>query len=321
MINGRYQQFELFRQEYGLRGKLGFCETHIPGVNFFWSEESIDFSSMVYPSGIAFIRNGAKTGVFANQRFRYDADHFLLVTVSTPLICKTIAEPQNPVFGIFLQSDSAQIRQMVMDMGGESALPTSRTRGVEPIRIGANLENALERLMNALLSATDSKVIGEALLKEVIYRVLQSPHAQALYSAMLLNTSEHKMASVIDYIKKHYAQRLSVADLAAMSAMSSSHFHREFKNITGSSPIQFIKRIRLSRARSLIVHDNCRSNIAADKVGYRNLSQFSRDFKLYFGVTPTKASQTGYAEIDIWPDEGPVELSEQPRAPSHTSAP
>lgn len=297
----RLEQFKHFKQVYGITTDLGFIETYISGVNFFWSEKTIDFSSMVYPSGIALIRNGRKVGIFDRELFHYDKDHFLLITASTPLICKTIATAEEPVFGIFLQSNCAEIRQMVMDMGGKSALPHSSSRGVEPVTIAAELEETVERLMQILLSEQESKVIGQSVLKEAVFRVLQSEHGRSLFAAMQSNTTQHKLIEIIEYIRNHFSDKISVESLATRCNMSTSRFHKEFKNMTGSSPIQFIKRIRLSKARSLITHDNKNVSTAAVEVGYTNLSQFHRDFKAYFKATPTDAASTGYSEIDAWP--------------------
>ncbi|WP_169902990.1 AraC family transcriptional regulator [Paraferrimonas sedimenticola] len=292
------QLYRAFRKEYGVCDKQGVVPSYVEGVNFFWSVKPVDFSAMVYPSGIGFILNGAKIGVFGEQQFNYDSEHFLIVTVSTPLICQTLASESEPVFGLFIQTNSSDVKHLVASMGGESALPNTETRGVEPVALSAELSDSVVRLANSMLSKQDSAAIGESQLREVLYRVLQSPHGRTLHQAMQVNTPENKIALVVDYIKQSYSQRIEVSSLADMSNMSASHFHREFKLLTGTSPIQFIKQIRLSKARNLIVHDCKQVTVAADEVGYRNLSQFHRDFKTHFKVTPRQASTSGYAEID-----------------------
>lgn len=298
--HGIYQRF---KKEYQVREPQGVVSSYVPGVNFFWSEKSVDFSSMVYPSGIGFILHGSKLGIFGDHQFNYDPDNFLLVTISTPLICKTIASTRDPVYGVFLQTNAATIREMVMEMGGDNALPNQLTRGVEPVPISDALKDAVTRLAAVVVSPIDSKILGESITREVLYRVLQSPHGHALYDSMIKDTPEHKITSVVEYIKQSYSQRITVDSLASLSNMSASHFYREFKLLTGTSPIQFIKQIRLSKARNLIVHDKKQVTVAADEVGYRNLSQFHRDFKLHFKVTPTQAFKSGYAEIDRFTTE------------------
>jgi AraC-like DNA-binding protein len=70
--------------------------------------------------------------------------------------------------------------------------------------------------------------------------------------------------------------------------MSVSAFHKAFKEITADSPLQYLKKIRLSRARDLIVQQNMKAYLAADAVGYESPSQFSREFKRHFGQNPAE---------------------------------
>ena len=70
--------------------------------------------------------------------------------------------------------------------------------------------------------------------------------------------------------------------------MSASAFHRAFKEITSESPMQYLKKVRLTRARDLMVNENMKAYLAADQVGYESTSQFSREFKRYFGQSPAE---------------------------------
>ena len=68
--------------------------------------------------------------------------------------------------------------------------------------------------------------------------------------------------------------------------MSVSAFHHNFKSVTSTSPLQYLKTYRLHKARMLMIHDGMKASAAAMRVGYESASQFSREFKRYFGVTP-----------------------------------
>jgi AraC-like DNA-binding protein len=63
-------------------------------------------------------------------------------------------------------------------------------------------------------------------------------------------------------------------------------FHHNFKSVTSTSPLQYLKNYRLHKARMMIIHDGMKASAAAMRVGYESASQFSREFKRYFGVTP-----------------------------------
>src|SRR5262249_53625646 len=81
---------------------------------------------------------------------------------------------------------------------------------------------------------------------------------------------------------------LEVAQMAGESGMSISAFHHTFKAVTATSPLQYLKSIRLHKARMLMVHDGLGAAVAANRVGYESPSQFSREFKRYFGNAPTE---------------------------------
>jgi AraC-like DNA-binding protein len=75
--------------------------------------------------------------------------------------------------------------------------------------------------------------------------------------------------------------------LASEVNMSVSAFHHNFKAVTNTSPLQYVKSYRLHKARLLMVHDGLKASTAAIRVGYESASQFSREFKRLFGMTPS----------------------------------
>jgi AraC-like DNA-binding protein len=58
--------------------------------------------------------------------------------------------------------------------------------------------------------------------------------------------------------------------------------------VTDTSPLQYIKNIRLHKARTFMIQDGLNANLAAMQVGYESPSQFNREYKRLFGVTPAK---------------------------------
>ncbi len=68
--------------------------------------------------------------------------------------------------------------------------------------------------------------------------------------------------------------------------MSTSSLHHNFKAATTLTPVQYIKRMRLNRARQMMLDEGCLAAEAAFRVGYESASQFSREFKQLFGSPP-----------------------------------
>ncbi|PAK39182.1 hypothetical protein CHH47_29505 [Priestia megaterium] len=94
------------------------------------------------------------------------------------------------------------------------------------------------------------------------------------------------MNNVLEKIHGNYGAKYDVASLAEEVDMSTSAFHTAFKAITDTSPIQYIKKVKLHKARDLMLYQGLNASSAAYQVGYESLSQFTREYKRMFGVTP-----------------------------------
>jgi AraC-like DNA-binding protein len=120
-----------------------------------------------------------------------------------------------------------------------------------------------------------------------MFHVLNGAQGHLLRSFIIQDRQNFQIAKVIGFIQKHYSENIEVADLAAKANMSPSSFYHYFKSITNSSPIQYIKAIRLHTARRNILFNNLSASDAAFNVGYSSPSQFSREYRRFFGISPT----------------------------------
>ena len=116
--------------------------------------------------------------------------------------------------------------------------------------------------------------------------LLLGPGGGALLALVSRQTHFSLISRVLKRIESQYTENLSVDQLAAEANMSVSAFHHNFKSVTSTSPLQYLKTYRLHKARMLMIHDGMKASAAAMRVGYESASQFSREFKRYFGVTP-----------------------------------
>jgi AraC-like DNA-binding protein len=155
------------------------------------------------------------------------------------------------------------------------------------------LGGAVIRLLECLRSPLDSRILGRQTVREIVYRVLQGEQGGALRALASRDERFSRIARVLKHVHAEYAQSLCVEEMARKAAMSVAAFHHYFKLVTASSPLQYLKRIRLDQARLLMAHDGYNASTAARAVGYESASQFSREFKRLFGVTPVEeAAQT-----------------------------
>ena len=81
---------------------------------------------------------------------------------------------------------------------------------------------------------------------------------------------------------------MRVESLARQVNMSTANLHRHFKLLTGLSPLQYQKQLRLHEAQRLMLVENERASSAALSVGYESITQFNREYKRVFGEPPLR---------------------------------
>jgi AraC-like DNA-binding protein len=97
-----------------------------------------------------------------------------------------------------------------------------------------------------------------------------------------------RIARAIGVIRRDFHLAIAVADLAQTAAMSLSAFHHHFRAITGLTPLQFQKQLRLTEARRLMLAEDRSIAAAAFAVGYESASQFTREYARQFGAPPRR---------------------------------
>ena len=145
------------------------------------------------------------------------------------------------------------------------------------------------RLINTLDDSMDARVLSPAITHELYYEVLRGPCGQLLRNCVANDAYANKIAPIVHYIERHYEQPLEIDTLAKVAGMSASSLHTKFKLATTMTPIQFIKNFRLHKARRLILSGTAAGD-ASFAVGYNSPSQFSREFKRLFKMSPKEVS-------------------------------
>lgn len=270
----------------------GPTPSRLPGVLFFKETNHIPKRPMVYNPGLCIIVQGHKIGYLGDQKFRYDAKQYLVTSVTIPFECETFATAEDPLRGLYIDIDMAQLHELIgridtqprADKAGERILPC----GIGPAIMDEAMLDALTRLVKCLRAEAEAQILGPAIVREILYWALHGTQAPVLYSLAMHSGTFSQVARVLQVMQNDYAGKLEVEQLAKMAHLSVSAFHRAFKEITADSPLQYLKKIRLTKARDLMLQQSVKANMAADRVGYESASQFSREFKRYFGQSPAE---------------------------------
>ncbi len=164
----------------------------------------------------------------------------------------------------------------------------SRRSGYSVCTVTPELLDAWLRLLRLTTRPADIAALAPAYEREVLYRVLQGPQGWMLHDIAAPDSALSQIRAAIHWIRTHYAKTVEVEQLARMTSMSASAFHRHFKAVTAMSPIQFQKRIRLLQARQLLISQAMNASSVAYDVGYESASQFTREYARFFGLPPAK---------------------------------
>jgi AraC-like DNA-binding protein len=132
-------------------------------------------------------------------------------------------------------------------------------------------------------------LFADFMLKELIIRLMQTEARHLLIdSPGFVNTQESRLAFVIQFIRDHLHDPLSIDQLSRKACMSQTHFFRCFKNELGLSPVDFINNERINLAKALLRNPAKSINDVCYGSGFNNISYFNKVFKRATGKTPSE---------------------------------
>lgn len=106
-----------------------------------------------------------------------------------------------------------------------------------------------------------------------------------------------RIGKVIDYIVNNFADEISVKKAAAMTSMSPTTFSRNFQSVTGHTFVEFVNRIRIGQACSMLYATNDQVSSICFDVGFQNLANFNRHFLRIKNMTPSAYRQIAQTEL------------------------
>src|SRR6516225_6689855 len=168
-----------------------------------------------------------------------------------------------PYLACGLDLDPAAIASLLLETPGvDDLVATPCGMGVHAAPV--ELQEAMVRLLRLLAAPRDAPVLRPLIEREILWRLLCGPQGGRVRQIGLADSRLAQVRHAIRHIRQHYAEALSIEQLAGVAAMSESSFHRHFRAVTAMTPIQFQKQIRLQEARARLLADA--DDVAA--VGY-----------------------------------------------------
>jgi AraC-like DNA-binding protein len=257
----------------------------MPGVHlmrFGW--KSLPLVSTQFPC-MALVLQGTKSVEFGGHHLEYGAGQYLLASVDLPAASMIVnASRAEPLLAVAVQIDFTELKDVIQRC---DVLPRLNPQsGVKVFDADIDLLEAVVRLLGLLNRPEHARALAPLVRQEILYLLLSAPSGSRLLEICRNGSPSSRIADAIAWLQKHFAEGFMVAELAHHVGMSPSSFHQHFKAVTGMTPIQYQKRIRLQEARKSLLLDSIDVGDASFQVGYQSHSQFSKDYRRYFGRLP-----------------------------------
>ncbi len=277
---------------YLLKNKTNI-DSELPNLYIRREEAVTAFDTVIYNPVVCLILQGAKVTTIGDQVTKLSAGDSLIVSHDLPVQSRiTSASATKPYLALILSLNLSIIRSLYEQVGSHvKDAPDARSLSSGPADNG--LIDAIARYLALQDAPLDAAVLGPSILREIHFRLLMSPTGGMLRSLLSVDSNASRVSKAILKLRARFRESLTVANLANVAGMSQSSFHTHFKLVTGTTPLQYQKDLRMIAARDLLRSGHHSVSLASFEVGYESPTHFSRDYQRKFGVPPSKEVTLG----------------------------
>jgi AraC-like DNA-binding protein len=269
--------------------------TAIDGLRFLRSNQANRPGHCLFKPALYMTLQGAKWATFGEKRYKFAAGQALMVAVDIPSRgTVTVASSRKPYLGLEIELDFAIMQKVAEEIDIAFTVPGKpKATGAFVLELNRQLVDCAQRAIRLLETPQAIPTLYPGIMREVCYWLLTGPGGNQVSQIMILaNGHDQRIIQVIHTLRDKLSETIHVADLALAANMSQATFHRQFKSVTGMTPLQYQKQLRLHEARRLMIFGNAMVESAALEVGYASVSQFSREYARMFGTSPRRDVST-----------------------------
>lgn len=265
----------------------GIFETIIEGLSFVRKDDVCHSSKCFSRPMATLIIQGEKRITLGSRELDIHIGQCLVTCVDTPSASIILnATPQTPFLCVSFLLDRKILTDLLLEMPPETRPQRPEYMRMPVMDASAGLIAAFLRFSELTVRPEAVPILAPLLQRELHYLLLAGPQGGILRDLYMNGARDNRILDAISWLKQHTQISISVEQLAKKVHMSVSSLHRHFKNITGLSPLQYHKQLRLYEAQRLMLVENERADMAALAVGYESITQFNREYKRMFGEPP-----------------------------------
>lgn len=256
----------------------------VQGLGIWYSRAPARPEPALFDPRLYIVLQGEKTMTFATRNVAMQPGMFAVSSIGVPFVTSVeLASAERPYLGIGLVLDPATVADMLpASTGSYEADAPSIAIG----RADASLLRPLTRLLAMCSQPKEATVLAPLAIKEIHYRLLTGEVGSTIRQLAVSSQRSAQIRKVAACLRQADRPAPTISELAAMVGMSVTSLHRHFKMVTGYSPIEYGKHVRLIAARSFLASGTMSVAETANSTGYSSPSQFSREYKKKFGTSP-----------------------------------
>lgn len=267
----------------------GIHDTNLKNIKIFKTTKYEPKTPLIYDVCLILVLQGKKIANLSTNSFTFDCDNYLVVPTTLPLECETYASKDEPFISLLISLDREIMYDIIEKLDSRNFENKHSSFGIFADKVTQDIEDITSKLLDILESQEQSIILSNGVLTELFYKIAIGQNAKILHKMFLEENNESKIAKALKIIHDNYKENHDMETLSRVCGMSVSSFHTHFKNITSFTPLQYIKKIRLTKAKDFLTKYDYKVVDVAYELGYDNPSHFSRDFKSYFGYSPKEA--------------------------------
>jgi AraC-like DNA-binding protein len=243
----------------------------------------------IYGLGLGIAVQGHKRVTLGDHFFDYGPGQSLVTAVDLPVVSYvTQASKARPYLGVYLTLDVRVVTQLAADIDRPRPGIVAGPRAMAVVALDEGLQDAVIRVIRLLDDPVLVPQIAPLIMQEITVRLLNGPHGPMLRHLVASGSPSQQIAKVMSWLKQHFMDEVPVDDLAGRAHMSPSTFRQHFRAVAGTSPLQYLKHLRLQAARQLMMNEGLDAGSTALRVGYESSSQFNREYSRLFGFPPLR---------------------------------